>query len=148
MFARHGHEFNGALLVPCRAQQIGDSFQGQNHKGPGMREMLQVTAAIVGPELGGSVMLITDGRFSGTTRGLMVGHITPEAAVGGPIGLINEGEIITLDIDKRELNRRTQRERTRRPARQVERAEAQLHERGHGEIGKLVSSASDGAVTL
>ncbi len=116
--------------------------------GPGMREMLGVTAAIHGQGLGGSVMLITDGRFSGATRGLMVGHITPEAAVGGPIGLIEEGDIISIDIDKRELN--------------VELTEAELAERRKqwtrpaphytkgvmAKYAKLVSSASEGAVTL
>jgi dihydroxy-acid dehydratase len=72
--------------------------------GPGMREMLQVTAAILGQGLGESVMLITDGRFSGGTRGLMVGHIAPEAAVGGSIGLLHEGDIIVVDIEKRALS--------------------------------------------
>jgi dihydroxy-acid dehydratase len=72
--------------------------------GPGMREMLQVTAAIVGQGLGGDVMLLTDGRFSGATRGLMIGHIAPEAMIGGPIGLIEEGDIIAVDIDSRTLN--------------------------------------------
>ncbi|MFN8529106.1 MAG: dihydroxy-acid dehydratase [Anaerolineae bacterium] len=71
--------------------------------GPGMREMLQVTAAIVGQGLGGDVMLITDGRFSGATRGLMIGHIAPEAAVGGPIGLIEEGDMINVDVEARHL---------------------------------------------
>jgi dihydroxy-acid dehydratase len=116
--------------------------------GPGMREMLGVTAAIQGQGLGGSVMLITDGRFSGATRGLMVGHITPEAAAGGPIGLINEGDIISIDIDKRQLN--------------VELSEAELAKRRKqwtppaphytkgvmAKYAKLVSSASEGAVTL
>jgi dihydroxy-acid dehydratase len=69
--------------------------------GPGMREMLGVTAAINGQGLGRDVLLITDGRFSGATRGLSVGHIAPEAALGGPIGLVNEGDIIHIDIDKR-----------------------------------------------
>jgi dihydroxy-acid dehydratase len=72
--------------------------------GPGMQEMLQVTAALVGQGLGGSVMLVTDGRFSGATKGLMIGHIAPEAAVGGPIGLLREGDIITVDVPARSLN--------------------------------------------
>ncbi len=70
--------------------------------GPGMREMLQVTAAIVGQGLN-DVMLITDGRFSGATRGLMIGHVSPEAAVGGAIGLLQEGDIINVDIEARKL---------------------------------------------
>src|SRR5579859_978732 len=72
--------------------------------GPGMREMLQITAALQGQGIGGDVMLITDGRFSGATRGLMVGHVTPEAAVGGPIALVHEGDIVTVDIAKRDLH--------------------------------------------
>lgn len=72
--------------------------------GPGMREMLGVTAAIVGEGLGDSVSLITDGRFSGATRGLMAGHIAPEAAVGGPIAILREGDIVVIDIEKRQLN--------------------------------------------
>jgi dihydroxy-acid dehydratase len=72
--------------------------------GPGMREMLQVTAAIVGEGLGESVALLTDGRFSGATRGLMIGHVAPEAAKGGPIAAIREGDQITVDIDARRLD--------------------------------------------
>jgi dihydroxy-acid dehydratase len=71
--------------------------------GPGMREMLQVTAAIVGEGLGEEVALITDGRFSGATRGLMVGHVAPEAVKGGPIGALREGDEITIDVDARRL---------------------------------------------
>ena len=71
--------------------------------GPGMREMLHVTAAIVGEGIGDEVALITDGRFSGATHGLMVGHIAPEAARGGPIAAVREGDTIVLDVDAREL---------------------------------------------
>jgi dihydroxy-acid dehydratase len=72
--------------------------------GPGMREMLAVTAAIMGAGLGESVALITDGRFSGATRGLMAGHVAPEAASGGPIAAVREGDIITIDVDQRTLH--------------------------------------------
>jgi dihydroxy-acid dehydratase len=72
--------------------------------GPGMREMLGVTAAIVGEGLGESVTLLTDGRFSGATRGLMAGHVAPEAAVGGPIAAVREGDMITLDVASRRLD--------------------------------------------
>jgi len=72
--------------------------------GPGMREMLGVTAAIVGAGLGDAVALITDGRFSGATRGLMAGHVAPEAAAGGPIAAVREGDVITIDVDKRQLH--------------------------------------------
>jgi dihydroxy-acid dehydratase len=71
--------------------------------GPGMREMLSVTAAIVGEGLGETVALLTDGRFSGATRGLMVGHVAPEAALGGPIAAIREGDKITIDTKSRKL---------------------------------------------
>jgi dihydroxy-acid dehydratase len=71
--------------------------------GPGMREMLQVTAAIVGEGMGEQVALLTDGRFSGATRGLMVGHVAPEAAKGGPIAAVREGDEVTIDVDARRL---------------------------------------------
>src|SRR5262249_57624070 len=71
--------------------------------GPGMREMLAVTGAIVGAGLGESVALITDGRFSGATRGLMVGHIAPEAANGGPIAAVRDGDVITIDLAARRI---------------------------------------------
>jgi len=72
--------------------------------GPGMREMLSTTAALYGQGMGGKVALITDGRFSGATRGFCVGHIGPEAAVGGPIALIRDGDIITLDAERGTLD--------------------------------------------
>jgi len=71
--------------------------------GPGMREMLSVTGAIVGEGLGGSVALLTDGRFSGATHGLMMGHVSPEAALGGPIAAVREGDMINIDVTKRSL---------------------------------------------
>ncbi len=72
--------------------------------GPGMQEMLSVTGALVGEGLGEHVALLTDGRFSGGTHGLMIGHVAPEAAVGGPIALVEEGDMITVDVDAKELN--------------------------------------------
>ena len=72
--------------------------------GPGMREMLNPTSAIAGMGLGSSVALITDGRFSGASRGASIGHVSPEAAVGGPIALIEEGDIIQIDIPNLKLN--------------------------------------------
>ena len=72
--------------------------------GPGMREMLNPTSAIAGMGLGSTVALITDGRFSGASRGASIGHASPEAAVGGPIALVEEGDIISIDIDNHELN--------------------------------------------
>ncbi|MEX2356235.1 MAG: dihydroxy-acid dehydratase [Thermaerobacterales bacterium] len=72
--------------------------------GPGMREMLAVTAALIGEGLKDEVALITDGRFSGATHGLMIGHVSPEAAVGGPMALVHEGDIIDIDVDKGTIN--------------------------------------------
>ena len=72
--------------------------------GPGMREMLQVTGAIVGQGLGGSVALVTDGRFSGATQGLMIGHVAPEAAVGGPLAGLQDGDMIRIDVSNRTLD--------------------------------------------
>src|SRR5262249_22031436 len=74
--------------------------------GPGMRQMLATTAALTGQGMGGKVALITDGRFSGATRGFCVGHIGPEAAVGGPIGLLRDGDIIEIDAIGGTLNAR------------------------------------------
>ena len=72
--------------------------------GPGMREMLAVTGAIVGQGLGEKVLLITDGRFSGASHGSMIGHVGPEAAVGGPIAAVQDGDTIEIDLDSFELN--------------------------------------------
>ena len=72
--------------------------------GPGMREMLNPTSAIMGMGLGSTVALITDGRFSGATRGASIGHVSPEAAVGGPIALVRDGDIIEIDIPANTIN--------------------------------------------
>ncbi len=84
--------------------------------GPGMREMLAVTAAIVGEGLGETVVLITDGRFSGATHGFMVAHVAPEAVRGGPIGALADGDEITVDVDARTLSRGALRRGDRRSA--------------------------------
>jgi dihydroxy-acid dehydratase len=112
-----------------------------------MREMLGVTAALVGEGLGESVALLTDGRFSGATKGLMAGHVAPEAAVGGPIAALREGDMVVFDIKNRRLD--------------VELTDAQIKERManwkapaprytlgvFAKYAALVSSASEGAVT-
>ena len=115
--------------------------------GPGMREMLAVTGALIGQGLGDSVALITDGRFSGASHGPMVGHIAPEAMDGGPIGLLREDDIITLDIPNRQLNARiTDEEFTDRRAawRPIE---PRYTTGVLAKYAKLVSSASEGAIT-
>jgi len=115
--------------------------------GPGMREMLSVTGAIVGEGLGNSVALLTDGRFSGATHGLMMGHVSPEAALGGPIAAVHEGDMVRVDVTKRVL--------------ELEIADAEIQRRmadwkapkpryATGVFGKycaLVASASEGAIT-
>jgi dihydroxy-acid dehydratase len=115
--------------------------------GPGMREMLGVTAALVGEGLGDKVALLTDGRFSGATRGLMAGHVAPEAQVGGPIAALRDGDVVSLDISARRLD--------------VELSESEIKRRladwkppppryPSGVLAKYarhVSSASEGAVT-
>ena len=141
-----------ACYDAVRAQQIrpGDvvviRYEGPVG-GPGMQEMLSVTGALVGEGLGDSVALITDGRFSGGTHGLMIGHIAPEAALGGPIGLIEEGDPIVIDVDRKALD--------------IDVPESVLAERrlrwappppryAGGVLAKyaaLVSTASEGAVT-
>src|SRR5713226_527017 len=115
--------------------------------GPGMREMLQVTAALVGAGLGDSVALLTDGRFSGATHGFMAGHVAPEAANGGPIAAISDGDTIVFDIPKRTLNvNLTDAEIQRRLA--SWKAPAPRYKTGvMAKYALLVSSASLGAVT-
>ncbi len=115
--------------------------------GPGMREMLGVTAALVGEGLGESVALLTDGRFSGGTRGLMVGHVAPEAAFGGPIALVHEGDTVSVDVEARRLDL------------EVDEAELALRRAAwvpptpryttgvFAKYAAMVSSASQGAVT-
>jgi dihydroxy-acid dehydratase len=112
--------------------------------GPGMREMLAVTAALVGRGLGDTVALITDGRFSGATHGLMAAHVAPEAAVGGPIALVRDGDPITFDVAARKLNVEADLE-SRRAA---WRPPAPRYTAGvMAKYAALVSSASEGAVT-
>ena len=115
--------------------------------GPGMREMLAVTAALVGAGLGDSVALLTDGRFSGATYGLMAGHVAPEAAIGGPIAAVNEGDIITFDLPARTLNvALSDAELKKRLA--AWRAPKPRYTRGvFAKYALLVSSASLGAIT-
>ena len=115
--------------------------------GPGMQEMLSVTAAIVGQGLGDDVALITDGRFSGASHGPMVGHVAPEAAVGGPIALIQEGDIVTLDIPGRQLNVNITGEELTDRQSKWKPLPPNYTTGALAKYAKLVSSASDGAVT-
>jgi dihydroxy-acid dehydratase len=113
--------------------------------GPGMREMLAVTAALVGRGLGDSVALVTDGRFSGATRGFMIGHVAPEAAVGGPLALLRDGDTITIDVAARRIDGPPGLE----DRRGAWRAPPPRFRAGvMAKYAAQVSSASDGAVTL
>jgi dihydroxy-acid dehydratase len=114
--------------------------------GPGMREMLGVTAALIGQGLGDSIALVTDGRFSGATHGLMAGHVSPEAADDGPIAYVRDGDLITFDVAARRLDVDADIDRRRRESPAQPRAQRYTH----GVLAKyaaLVTSASEGAVT-
>ncbi len=115
--------------------------------GPGMQEMLSVTGAISGRGLGESVLLMTDGRFSGATRGASIGHVAPEAAVGGPIALVQDGDTIVMDVERRELNVKVPDDELERRRKQWK-APAPNYDFGvMAKYAKLVSTASRGAVT-
>lgn len=115
--------------------------------GPGMREMLGVTAALVGEGLGETVALLTDGRFSGATRGLMAGHVAPEAAVGGPIGLVEEGDTISIDIPGRQLNLEVEPAELERRREKWQPLPPKYTQGVFAKYARQVSSAAQGAVT-
>jgi dihydroxy-acid dehydratase len=115
--------------------------------GPGMREMLGVTSAIVGEGLSESVALVTDGRFSGATRGFMVGHVAPEAAVGGPIAAVRERDSITIDVQSRRINLDISAEELAIRLSGFKRPEPKYTSGVMAKYAALVGSASDGAVT-
>lgn len=143
-------EEDAMSAVTAGAIQAGDvlviRYEGPRG-GPGMREMLGVTSAIVGAGLGDSVALITDGRFSGATKGLMAGHVAPEAACGGPIAAVKEGDSIVFDLAKRQLNVEISADEiTSRLA--GWKAPAPHYTTGvFAKYAVLVSSASEGAIT-
>jgi dihydroxy-acid dehydratase len=115
--------------------------------GPGMREMLHVTGAIQGAGLGETVALMTDGRFSGATHGFMIGHIAPEAAEGGPIGALRTGDVVVVDIKKRRLDVELSAAELKRRLKAVKRPKPRYTSGVLAKYARLVSSASDGAVT-
>jgi dihydroxy-acid dehydratase len=115
--------------------------------GPGMREMLGITAALVGQGLGESVALVTDGRFSGATRGLMVGHVAPEAARGGPIAALKDGDIVVFDINARRLDVELADREIKTRLTTWREPEWRYKSGVFGKYAALVSSASEGAVT-
>ena len=115
--------------------------------GPGMREMLAPTSAIIGKGLGESVGFITDGRFSGGTWGMVVGHVAPEAFVGGPIALIKNGDVITIDATKRKIEVHLSAAELKRRRAKWQQPKPRYTTGVMGKFAKLVSSASTGAVT-
>lgn len=115
--------------------------------GPGMREMLSVTAAIVGEGFGDSVALLTDGRFSGATRGLMVGHVSPEAALGGPIASVREGDVIHIDVHQRLIEVEISDETIRMRMAGWKTPKPRYPDGVFGKYCALVASASQGAIT-
>ena len=145
-------ESEAACFDAVRAQRIGLGdvvvirYEGPVG-GPGMQEMLSVTAALVGEGLGGDVALLTDGRFSGGTHGLMIGHVAPEAALGGPIALVAEGDTIVIDVDARRLDLEVADDELAR-RRAAWSPPAPRYAGGvMAKYAALVSSASEGAVT-
>ncbi|MGC1426232.1 MAG: dihydroxy-acid dehydratase [Nitrosotalea sp.] len=157
----HTKEFRGRAKVYDREEEAFDAISKRQIKehdvviiryegpkgGPGMREMLGVTAALVGQNLGEKVALITDGRFSGATRGFMIGHVAPEAAVGGNIALVKEGDEIVINLEKNSIdlmvseNELAQRRKDWKPRKPN-------YERGAlAKYASLVTSAAEGAIT-
>jgi dihydroxy-acid dehydratase len=130
--------------------QVGDvlviRYEGPRG-GPGMREMLGVTAALVGAGLGDSVALLTDGRFSGATRGLMAGHVAPEAASGGPIAALREGDIVVFDVGRRELRAELSDAEIQKRLASWKQPEARYRTGVMAKYARQVSSASQGAIT-
>jgi dihydroxy-acid dehydratase len=139
MAAVLAHEIQAGDVVVIR----GEGPAG----GPGMREMLSVTSAIVGAGLGDSVALITDGRFSGASHGFIVGHIAPEAAHGGPIALVRDGDIIVLDTESRRLEVEVSAEDMQKRRAQWTARPPKYTSGVFAKYARLVSSASTGAVT-
>ena len=115
--------------------------------GPGMREMLAVTSALMGAGLGDSVALMTDGRFSGASHGFMVGHVAPEAAVGGPIAALRNGDTIVIDIKRRRLDVEISQAELRKRLRAWKPPKPRYATGAMAKYARLVSSAAQGAIT-
>ncbi len=143
-------EEDAMAAVTAKKIKAGDVVVIRNEGpkgGPGMREMLGVTAAIVGEGLGGSVALLTDGRFSGATRGLMAGHVSPEAALGGPIAGVRDGDMIRFDVNQRVLEVEVSDEVLRQRMAQWKAPQPRYPKGVFAKYASLVSSASQGAIT-
>jgi dihydroxy-acid dehydratase len=143
-------EEDAMAAVTARGIRAGDVVVIRNEGpagGPGMREMLAVTAALVGEGLGEEVALLTDGRFSGATHGFMAGHVAPEAVAGGPIAAVRDGDTITIDVPNRRLDVALSDEEIARRVADYEAPPTTVSNGVLGKYAKLVSSASEGAVT-
>ncbi len=143
-------EEDAMAAVTAKKIQAGDVVVIRNEGpkgGPGMREMLGVTAALVGEGLGGSVALLTDGRFSGATRGLMAGHVSPEAALGGPIIGVRDGDIVHFDVNKRVLEVELSDDVLRQRMAQWKAPQPRYPTGVFAKYAALVWSASQGAIT-
>jgi len=116
--------------------------------GPGMQEMLGPTAQIQGMGLGDSVALVTDGRFSGGSRGISIGHVSPEAAARGPLAAVEEGDLIEIDLDRRRLDLLVDPDEVQRRLANLPPFEPDIPSRWLRRYARLVSSASTGAVFL
>jgi len=146
----YNREEDAFVAVQSRQIKAGDvvviRYEGPSG-GPGMREMLGVTAAIVGAGLGDSVALLTDGRFSGATHGLMAGHVAPEAIKGGPIGALKNGDMIVFDIAKRTLSVELSQKEIKARLKKVKQPLPHYTSGVMGKYARHVSSASEGAIT-
>ena len=146
----YDREEDAFVAVQSRQIKAGDvvviRYEGPSG-GPGMREMLGVTAAIVGAGLGDSVALLTDGRFSGATHGLMAGHVAPEAIKGGPIGAVKNGDMIVFDVVKRTLNVELSQKEIKSRLKKVKQPLPRYTSGVMGKYARHVSSASEGAIT-
>jgi dihydroxy-acid dehydratase len=143
-------EEDAMKAVTAGSINVGDIVVIRNEGpagGPGMREMLAVTAALVGQGLGEHVALLTDGRFSGATRGLMAGHVAPEAARGGPIAALRDGDEITLDVESRRLDVALSDEEIAARVRDYQAPDRPYPGPALDKYARLVSSAAEGAVT-
>jgi dihydroxy-acid dehydratase len=146
----YDREEDAFVAVQSRQIKAGDvvviRYEGPSG-GPGMREMLGVTAAIVGAGLGDSVALLTDGRFSGATHGLMAGHVAPEAIKGGPIGAVKNGDMIVFDIAQRTLSVELSQKEIKSRLKKVKQPLPRYTSGVMGKYARHVSSASEGAIT-
>ncbi|HYL66660.1 MAG TPA: dihydroxy-acid dehydratase [Nitrosopumilaceae archaeon] len=157
----HATEFRGNAKVFDREEDAFDAISKREIKendvviiryegpkgGPGMREMLGVTAALVGQKLGEKVCLVTDGRFSGATRGLMIGHVSPEAAVGGNIALVKEGDEIIINIEKNTLDMSVSESELAQRRKEWKPRKPNYETGALAKYASLVGSASEGAIT-